>query len=866
PVTITMNPFLNCYCSSSPGNAADDDIFEVVFNGNTNTSNCNTNAPGPGSVIHRYSNYYPLGNFSTVEQGTTVNFSVLVDDCDLSPFYSFGSAIWIDFNHNGSFSDAGEQVFVEANTNNAPRTVSGTITIPCTAMLGQTAMRIIEASGYSGSGLIPCLNYGFGETEDYLINIVPKTGNIGFDLGPTTAPTANATSGTPVSNLSISAIGQGNNANTNQTTLLINATNPSNYTNASAQNNAGIVARNRNLQLTDTSAYFSVTLTPASGYQVVLDSVYFGTYSTATGPTTLEIRTSKDNYAGIAAQMNVSANSVWSYLSNAVVPVVSNTPLTVRIYGYVNGGNGSVTTGNTNVNWRIDDLKLKCTIKCLSSCNTLVNCSNTPIACYGGSSTITATPTNTTGQVFYKLNNGVPQLSNTFSGISAGNYTVTATDGNGCTATTLVIVSQPPLASSYTNATACNSFLWTVNNTTYTTSGIYTSTGTTPSGCPKSDTLNLTVNYSSTLPPLTITACNSYTWNGGTYTLSGTYTGTALNSYGCVSSQTLNLTIIPASVQVTQTACDSYTWPLNNTTYTQTGTYTYVNGCQTTTLNLTIINSTNSSASVTACGNYVWTVNNTNYTSSGTYTSVNGCHTSVLNLTIIPTTSQTNTITACDTYTWNINNVTYTQSGTYTAVNGCHTDILNLTINYSTTSNSTITACDSYTWHGTTYTTSGTYTFTSLNTAGCLNTENLNLTVNYSSSSSSSVSACDSYLWHNTTYTTSGTYTFTSLNAAGCTHTETLNLVVNYSTTSSTAVTACDSYTWTVSGNTYTQSGTYTKTSLNAAGCVHTAILNLVINSSTTSTTSITACNSYTWHGTTYTTSGTYTFTSLNTA
>jgi len=42
---------------------------------------------------------------------------------------------------------------------------------------GQTRMRIINAEGYSGDIITPCLNPGYGETEDYVVNITGGVSN-----------------------------------------------------------------------------------------------------------------------------------------------------------------------------------------------------------------------------------------------------------------------------------------------------------------------------------------------------------------------------------------------------------------------------------------------------------------------------------------------------------------------------------------------------------------------------------------------------------------------------------------------------------------------------------------------------------------
>ncbi|MCP4133896.1 MAG: hypothetical protein GY754_23200, partial [bacterium] len=178
------------------------------------------------------------------------------------------------------------------------------------------------------------------------------------------------------------------------------------------------------------------------------------------------------------------------------------------------------------------------------------------------------------------------------------------------------------------NATACDSYTWGVNGVTYTSSGVYTYITTNASGCDNVATLTLTINNSSTTST-SITACDSYTWaaNSTTYTSSGVYTFATTNASGCDSTATLNLTINNnTSTSATETACDSYTWVANGTTYTTSGTYTNTStnssGCTLTeTLILTINNSTTTNwPNATACDSYTWGVNGVTYTSSGVYT------------------------------------------------------------------------------------------------------------------------------------------------------------------------------------------------------------------------------------------------------
>jgi len=292
-------------------------------------------------------------------------------------------------------------------------------------------------------------------------------------------------------------------------------------------------------------------------------------------------------------------------------------------------------------------------------------------------------------------------------------------------------------------------------------------------GCLHTETLNLVVNYSTSLN-LPVTACDQYTWHGTTYTNSGTYTFTSLNASGCLHTETLNLVLIPSSTtNSSATACDSYTW--NGTVYTLSGVYSVTSGCQTSILNLTIIPSSTLTYAVQQCGSYTWPLNGITYTSSGAYSFTQNCVTHILNLVVTPVTGSSDTVTACDSYVWNVNGTTYTQSGFYTFSNACQTSTLLLTIQASSTNTTSATACNSYTWNvnNQTYTTGGTYTVVS----GCLN-QILQLTLNQSPTIVQNEDAVNSYYWPVTgqTYSQSGTYSYNTSNGTDCDSIYILNL------------------------------------------------------------------------------------------
>ncbi|MDB0027287.1 gliding motility-associated C-terminal domain-containing protein [Flavobacteriales bacterium] len=118
--------------------------------------------------------------------------------------------------------------------------------------------------------------------------------------------------------------------------------------------------------------------------------------------------------------------------------------------------------------------------------------------------------------------------------------------------------------------------------------------------------------------------------------------------------------------------------------------------------------------------------------------------------------------------------------------------------------------------------------------------------------------ACDNLLWNGTSYNSTGTYVDTLMNINGCDSIIILNLTINNSVNSYNSETECDTYTW--NGNTYTTSGLYDSLFTNSSGCDSLASLNLIINNSSSSFTNNTACDSFTWgvSNQTYNTSGVF--------
>lgn len=96
---------------------------------------------------------------------------------------------------------------------------------------------------------------------------------------------------------------------------------------------------------------------------------------------------------------------------------------------------------------------------------------------------------------------------------------------------------------------ACGSYTWLENGLTYTASGLYANTVSVSSGIDTLGLIQLNINQG-TISTLNEVSCDSYTWstNGVTYTTSGVYHFLTSNEFGCANDEILNLIINPLPI------------------------------------------------------------------------------------------------------------------------------------------------------------------------------------------------------------------------------------------------------------------------------------------------------------------------------
>ena len=109
--------------------------------------------------------YNGTGSSTTLTAGSfqTISFSAAF----VSSAYTEYFKVYIDYNQNGVFTDAGELVVNAAGSTSAA-TRTGSFTVPAAAKNGATRLRVVMSDN---SGTTSCGSYSYGETEDYTVNI-----------------------------------------------------------------------------------------------------------------------------------------------------------------------------------------------------------------------------------------------------------------------------------------------------------------------------------------------------------------------------------------------------------------------------------------------------------------------------------------------------------------------------------------------------------------------------------------------------------------------------------------------------------------------------------------------------------------------
>ena len=169
PVSVTLTPFTQCYCTPTYVSGGANDIIRSVAVG-TLTNNTST----LGNVAPYYRDY-------SAQQPTTLPIPNMQVSRTTNVTLTFGSdanqysALWIDFNHNGVF-DATEYFTLNTSAG-ANGTAVIPVAIPTSALLGQTKLRVRGGDDLTPLAAQACgaSQSDYGEAEDYLVNLIMPT-------------------------------------------------------------------------------------------------------------------------------------------------------------------------------------------------------------------------------------------------------------------------------------------------------------------------------------------------------------------------------------------------------------------------------------------------------------------------------------------------------------------------------------------------------------------------------------------------------------------------------------------------------------------------------------------------------------------
>lgn len=182
---------------------------------------------------------------------------------------------------------------------------------------------------------------------------------------------------------------------------------------------------------------YTVKVTDANGCSKTSSTVLFE-------PTAININNASATniicFGQINGSVSVNANGGTSPLSYNLMPSNTTnatgnyTALSANIYTVtITDANGCTKTNSQTV---VEPSEVHFTTT-----------SNTNVSCFGGNNgTISATANGGVGIINYTLNPSfVTNTTGQFSTLSINTFTITATDGNGCSATTTVTITQPPV-------------------------------------------------------------------------------------------------------------------------------------------------------------------------------------------------------------------------------------------------------------------------------------------------------------------------------------------------------------------------------------------------------------------------------------
>jgi hypothetical protein len=150
------------YCTAGPSSTIDSEITGVSLFGDSYSISNYSSSCGTTGVQD-----FTTTDSSDLSLGSAYSIDIVMGTCGGN--YSGAISAWIDFNADGDFLDSGEQLGTYSGTPTSTQTWS--FTVPQSAALGQTRLRVMQQEGGTTSSIAPCNTFNWGAVEDYLVVI-----------------------------------------------------------------------------------------------------------------------------------------------------------------------------------------------------------------------------------------------------------------------------------------------------------------------------------------------------------------------------------------------------------------------------------------------------------------------------------------------------------------------------------------------------------------------------------------------------------------------------------------------------------------------------------------------------------------------
>jgi hypothetical protein len=179
--TLRPAPFYYCYCAVAPAAAQYVEIGNTTMVKESNKDTILNNGVGLPTYYNTNATNLGYEDFTkTVKAPELVLDSTYRIILRMATNYCcwWGTDIasaWIDFNRDGDFSDPGEKIMNDKSISNSTTPVQNQVfTVPATAMVGLTGMRVMIAYNYNPPSLCGTSSNTSsqqGQFEDYLVDI-----------------------------------------------------------------------------------------------------------------------------------------------------------------------------------------------------------------------------------------------------------------------------------------------------------------------------------------------------------------------------------------------------------------------------------------------------------------------------------------------------------------------------------------------------------------------------------------------------------------------------------------------------------------------------------------------------------------------